>query len=370
MLYPLKSHGEILVVDDDPEICILLGSYLKQLGYEANCAHSGEEVLQQLRVTLDLILLDVNMPQMSGFEVLNYIRSHKKYKHIPVIMVTGEADHQSRLEAVRCGANDFIAKPVDLTELQVRVHSQLSLKQAVDELKYHKDHLEVMVEERTAGMLNLVRELQSQQEKVQFSYLDTIKTLALAAEFYDKSTAQHLHRMSLYSELIARKLGMPEKDIVILTHASALHDIGKMVTPHSILTKTSGLTEEEWQIMQRHTLEGYEMLNHSQSEYLKVGCQIALTHHEKWDGSGYPHGKMANEIPIWGRICTVADVFDALTSIRPYKAAFPVSESLNIMVKQKGTHFDPQLIDVLVSSENEINSIQTKVTNVQRRKKK
>lgn len=361
MQFKPKEKATILIVDDDLSICEFLNSALHSFGYLSIKAHTGEEAIQKLDQQVDLVLLDLNLPILSGYEVLKFIRSSKKFKHLPVIMITGDSDRESRLDAVRFGANDFIGKPIDLVELQVRINSQLNLKLAMDEIKFHKDNLEQLVAERTAGMLSLLREIQSQQEKVHFSYLDTIKTLALSAEFYDKTTAEHIHRMSLYSELIARKLGLPEKDILIISHASALHDIGKIATPHSILTKAGTLSEEEWKIMQQHTIAGYDMLNHSQSEYLQVGSQIALTHHEKWDGSGYPHQLKGNEIPIWGRICALADVFDALTTVRPYKTAMSNEEALKFIQSQRGTHFDPQLVDILHHSKNEIYSIQEKV---------
>ncbi|MCX7834437.1 MAG: response regulator [bacterium] len=366
MIYIPKEHSSVLIVDDDPGICEFLRSALQNFGHQPQIVQSGEEAIFSLNRDYDLILLDLDLPVLSGFEVLKFIRSNQKYKHIPVIVITGDSDRSSRIDAIRFGANDFINKPIDLIELQVRIKSQLNLKQAVDEIKFHKENLEILVEQRTTGMLNLLREVQNQQEKVHFSYLDTIKTLALSAEFYDKTTAAHIRRMSMYSELLARKLGLPDKDIQIITHASALHDIGKIATPHSILTKTGTLTEDEWKIMQKHTIAGYEMLNHSLSDYLQVGSQIALTHHEKWDGSGYPHKLQGSEIPIWGRICAIADVFDALTSVRPYKRAFSNEEALQLIEQQSGKHFDPQLVKVLLSVQKELSQIQEKTLKFQK----
>jgi putative two-component system response regulator len=324
------------------------------LGWEAEVCVDGIEALAKLDAGVDLVLLDVMMPGMNGFEVAQRIRATPATSDIPILMVTALSGKEERLRAVEAGANDFIAKPVDYTELRVRATSLLKMKAAQDAVKRQQAELEAQVAQRTAALRTALGETVDARELAYECQLETIERLAVAAEFKDKDSVLHLRRVSGYSELLARRLGLPEAEVECLRHASTLHDVGKLAVAESILLKPSGLSPDEWLQMQQHSVIGAQMLAGSRSRFLQTGEVIALTHHEKWDGSGYPHGLSREEIPLWGRICAVADVFDALTSARPYKAAFDVRTACEILREGRGSHFDPRLIDLFLADFDEV----------------
>jgi putative two-component system response regulator len=341
-----KDRRRILVVDDVEENRVMLGTLAEALGYHVETAKDGLEALVKLAGGFDLVLLDVMMPGPSGFDVLRRIRHDTKWHDLPVIMVTALDSRADRLEAVAAGANDFISKPVDKTELSVRVESQLGLKEAQDSLKRYHTELERIVENRTAELRQALDEAADAQRRTWAAHLETIHRLVLAAEFKDRHTAGHIQRISHYSAILARGLGLPEAEIEVLRHAAPMHDVGKIGIPDAILLKEGPLTAEERKVMQSHTLIGGRLLAGSQSEVLRAGELIAVTHHEKWDGSGYPHGVSGREIPLWGRICALVDVFDALTSHRSYRRALSNPQALEILREGRGVHFDPELLDV------------------------
>jgi putative two-component system response regulator len=273
-------------------------------------------------------------------------------------MVTALGSKEDRLRAVEAGANDFITKPVDRTELRVRTASLLKMKAAQDALKRHRASLEDTVARRSAALRQALDDLGAAHRKTHEAHLDTLRRLAVAAECRDGHTAAHLHRVGHYCMLLARALGLPEGEVEAIRHASPLHDVGKIGTPDAILLKPDRLTPEERAAMERHTLIGAHILSGSPSELLQLGQVIALSHHEKWDGSGYPQGLAGEAIPLSGRICAVADVFDALTSVRPYKAAFSNEQAFEILRSGRGIHFDPTTIDLFLEHVEEIVAIQ------------
>jgi putative two-component system response regulator len=348
-----RTH-RILVVADHPLHSRLLGSMLGSLGYELELASDGVEALGKLTGEIDLVLLDVVMSGLDGCEVTRRIRADGRFRDLPVIMVTAMDSREDRVRAVEAGASDFIGKPVDRIELRVRISSQLTLKDAQDALKRHGAQLELLVAARTQALRTALDETSEAHRRTHQAHLDTIQRLVLATSLRDGETAEHVQRISLSTEVLARWLELPLGEVEILSRAAAMHDIGKIGIPDAILLKKGPLTPGERRIMESHTLLGARLLAGSPSALIQAGAGIALTHHERWDGTGYPRGLAGTNIPLGGRICAVVDVFDALTSDRPYRQALPLEEALKLMGTGRSCQFDPDLFDAFESCRAEI----------------
>jgi putative two-component system response regulator len=348
----------VLVVDDQEDMRHMQVRVLKNLGYEVELARDGLEALAKLELDVDLVLLDAEMPGMDGFAVARRIRQDPRFTDLPIIMVTGLGGQEDRLRAVEAGVNDFISKPFEINELRLRSQSLLKLKEVGDALKRHRAELELTVEVRTAALRRALEETAAAQRRTQEAHLDTIRRLVIAAEYKDRDTAAHIERIGRFSEVVARALTLAPGQVEIIGHAAPMHDVGKIGIPDAILLKPGKLTRDEWAIMQRHTEMGARILHGSPSEVLQVGEEIALSHHEKWDGSGYPRGLSGDGIPLAGRICTVADVFDALTSDRRYRDALPNSAVYDMLQKLRGSHFDPPIVDAFLAHRDDIELIQ------------
>ncbi len=345
----------VLCIDDDPTILELLGDYLEALGYETLRAPNGEKGLELARQHLpDLILLDVMMPGLSGFEVCRELKKDSTTRDIPVVMVTALGEIEDRVQALEAGADDFLTKPVALPELKARVKSLLEVKAYRDHLKRHKEALEKEVALKTQELQKAFEALRKAHQKIKDLSLEVILRLSRAAEYRDEHTGEHIRRMAHYSALVARKLGLNEEAVESILYAAPLHDIGKIGIPDQILLKPGPLDEKEWEIMKKHTEIGAEILRGTQSGFVKVGEIVALYHHERWDGQGYPRGLKGTEIPLAARIVAVADVFDALTSDRPYRKAFSVEEAFQIIEEGLGSQFDPQVGKAFLESRKEI----------------
>ncbi len=353
-----KKH--LLVVDDDAMNRELLEAILFGLGYTCEMASGGEEALAMLDTRFDLVLLDINMPDMDGYAVAQSIRERESVADIPIVMVTALSTKEDRLTAVEAGANDFVTKPIDRTELRVRIASLLRMKEGQDAIKQHREVLQTTVEERTRELRETLEKVTQAERFAQEAKLDTVRRLAMAAEYRDDNTAAHIYRVGQYCALLGNLLGFDEAECNILYHASLMHDVGKIGVPDSILLKPGSLSDEERNTMQLHTLIGKRILSESPSEIISVGEVIAYTHHEKWDGTGYPNGLAGEQIPLYGRICAVADVFDALTTRRPYKAAFSNEKALDIMRLGRGTHFDPTILDLFLTHFPQFDAIKQK----------
>lgn len=344
---PSESKKYILVVDDEEYIQQLLQAVLSKEGYDVTIAGRGDEALKLIEGnTYDLIVLDVMMPGVDGLEVLKQIKSEERLKFIPVIIMTALMDRDVRYRALDLGADEFLNKPIDIYELRARVRTLLSVKEYHDFLSNLADMLKAEVDKKT-------KELREAQ-------LETVRRLGRAAEFRDDETGNHILRMSTYCAIVAKRLSLSDEEAEMILYASPMHDVGKIGIPDRILLKPGKLDPGEWEIMKRHTVWGAEILSGSKSQLLETARIIALTHHEKWDGSGYPNGLSGEEIPIFGRICAIADVFDALTSERIYKPAYSNEEAFAIIMEGKGKHFDPQVVDAFFASLDEILEVQRK----------
>jgi len=284
----------------------------------------------------DLVLLDYMMPEIDGLSLFGALRDYAHRQDLPVVIVTAADEREIRYEALSAGVNDFLLKPIDKTELLTRVRNLLALFDAKRKLADRAAWLAEEVRKATAALR--AREV------------EVIDRLSRAAEFRDPETGYHIQRMANYSELIARQLGLSEADCELLRTAAPMHDVGKVGIPDSILLKPGRLTPEEFEVMKRHAEYGYRILKESDSPLLQVAALIAWTHHEKWDGSGYPRGLVGEAIPLFGRIVAVADVFDALTSARPYKPAWPLERALNLLREERGRHFDPACVDAFFAT--------------------
>lgn len=318
----------VLVVDDVAENIDVLNGILQD-EYTVRVATSGEKALlvAQTLPHPDIILLDVMMPGTDGYEVCRRLKGDYNTARIPVIFVTAMNEIGDETRGFELGAVDYIAKPVSPTLVRARVRTHLQLYN-------QKRHLIEMVKQRT--------------QELEETRLQIIRRLGRAAEFKDDDTGYHVIRMSHYARLLALAQGLPEYRADLLLNAAPMHDIGKIGLPDSILQKPGPLTPEEWVIVRRHPQIGAGIIGRHNHELLEMARVIALTHHEKWDGSGYPRGLKGEEIPLIGRIVTVADVFDALVSERPYKHAWPVEEAIAYLQREAGRHFDPQLVPLFI----------------------
>jgi putative two-component system response regulator len=333
-------HGKILIVDDQEANVLLLERMLRGAGYVSLTSTTDASGVfgLHLKNRYDLILLDLQMPGMDGFQVMEGLRKIDPDGYLPVLVITAQPRH--KLRALQAGAKDFISKPFELAEVLARVRNLLEVRLLHKELHEYNHVLEKLVRERTADL--------------QQSFQETIFTLTRAAEYKDLDTGTHVQRISDYSRELAKMLDLDEELVDNIFLASPMHDIGKIGIPDHILLKPGGLTPEEWEIMKGHTTMGAKILGSSKSPYLKIGAEIALNHHERWDGGGYPNGKRGKEIPLTARIVNLCDTYDALRSRRPYKPAIDHARAIEIIalgnsIAQAG-HFDPDVFAVFMQN--------------------
>jgi putative two-component system response regulator len=342
-----KKH-KILIVDDDEKNLKLMGAILSHYGYVFKTAVNGFDALEKIKeFAPDLIFLDIMMPKMDGYETCKRIKNDPVFQNIPVVIVTALADRESRIKGLEAGANDFLTKPVDRLELMIRAKNLLRVKEFEDFLIKHNELLDAEVKKKTT--------------QLQESYIDTIHKLTKVAEYRDEDTASHIKRAGYYASVLARKLGWPEEKVETIFYAAPMHDIGKVGIPAEILLKPGKLSHEEFALMKTHTIIGANILSGQTSQIIQMAEIIAISHHERWNGTGYPKGLKEKEIPIEGRIYNICDQYDALRSRRPYKQGFTHKEAVNIILKGDGRtmpeHFDPQILDVFKQSLDKFNEI-------------
>jgi response regulator RpfG family c-di-GMP phosphodiesterase len=333
---------QVLVIDDAALNLKLMEHLIRRL---PDCTSmlfesSADALAWCARNDPDLVIVDYMMPAPDGMEFAARFRQLPGKAEIPLLMVTANTELEVRYRALEAGINDFLTKPIDRTELLSRARNMLRLRAAQKQL-----------ENRAAWLESEVRIATSE---IAARELETIVRLARAAEFRDPDTGAHIQRMAHCSRLIARHIGLSSIDQDILLRAAPLHDVGKLGTPDQILLKPGKLTAQEWEVMKQHAAIGYEILRESASPVIQAGAEIAWTHHEKYDGSGYPRGLCGEAIPLFGRIVAIADVFDALTSIRPYKRPWSVEEAVSFMREQAGRQFDPRLLDAFLQALPEV----------------
>ena len=353
------STAKILVIDDEPINVKVCHKYLRELGYEQclGVTDSTRAMATILAERPDLIILDVMMPVVSGLDLLRLIRGHEELAQLPVLILTAASDRTTKLTVLELGASDLLAKPIDPSELAPRVRNALTIKSYHDGLRDYARTLEEAVRVRTADL--------------ESSRMDVIHCLARAVEYRDDNTGRHVERVGRYAGLIGEAMELDAATCRMLQLAAQLHDVGKIGVPDDVLLKPGRLTPEEYERMQRHTLFGKKiveqmsdrdwekMRQHVQigsrileaprSPLLAMAARIALTHHERWDGTGYPLGLAGEDIPLEGRITAVADVFDALSSRRPYKPAFSLEKCFEIIAQERGSHFDPKIVEAFFS---------------------
>jgi putative two-component system response regulator len=349
-----ENPTSILVVDDEESVQRVLARVLERGGYTRVATTSSSEEARELLAAggIDVVLTDMQMPGGSGLELLRHI--HESLPQVATLVVTGDDSADLADAALDLGAYGYLVKPFRRSEVLINVRNATRRRDLELENREHRERLQVMVKERTEELWKMVQAVECREEDLRVSREDTIQRLSMAAEFRDDETACHIRRMSRYCGLLAAWVGIDRERCEMIRTASIMHDIGKIGIPDSILLKPGKLTPDEYAFIQQHAEFGHRILAGATSELLELAAVIALTHHEKWDGTGYPGGLEKEEIPLEGRIAAVADVFDALTTNRVYRKAFTLPEAIAIMKKGRGSHFDAELLDLFVAHLGEI----------------
>jgi putative nucleotidyltransferase with HDIG domain len=339
---PDGTWARILIVDDQQPNVTLLERMLEQWGYERVTVTTQSHEVPKLCAELepDLILLDLQMPKPDGFELMEILRPRiMTAPRMPVLVLTADITGDTRKRALSVGASDFLSKPLDPIEVRLRISNLLETRRLELEMIGQNQLLETRVGERTQDL---------EQARVEL-----LERLALAAEYRDDNTQEHAARVGRTSALLARTIGLPAPDVEVLLRAAPLHDVGKIGVPDAILLKRAHLTPEEYAVMQAHTTIGAEILSGSEFAILQTARRIAASHHERWDGGGYPYGLAGEEIPLAGRLVALADVFDALVHERPYKEAWSLEQAVDEIGSLRGTHFDPNVVDAFETLDHE-----------------
>jgi len=343
----------VLIVDDEPAICEILGQIMAREGYSVITRSDPCEALDVIREEEPTILLsDVRMPGMSGIELLERVR--EAHPNVGVLLITAVDDKETAITALKKGAYGYITKPFSFDEVAVQVAGAVYRRNLEIHARAHSEELEGQVSDRTRRLRRTMRELEVSNRALSRSYEDTIMRLAAAAEYRDEESGQHIRRMSKYCRRIAEELQLDADFVRLIELASPMHDVGKIGVADRILRKPGKLTPEEFDIMKTHCVIGARLLEGSDVPLLQMGVRVALNHHERIDGSGYPNGLAGEAIPLEGRIVAVADVFDALTTERVYKPAYEADVAFNMMQAQRGIHFDVGVLDAFLGIQGEI----------------
>ncbi|HXG88017.1 MAG TPA: HD domain-containing phosphohydrolase [Vicinamibacterales bacterium] len=338
-LTQLRAAAHILVIDDEELNLRLITQMLHHAGHRfVTTLTDARELEQRLEVTQpDLVILDLHMPQRDGYDVIRALQPWIVAEHLPILVVSGDLSSDARHRALSLGARDFLTKPFDLLEMTLRVRNQFETRLLYQDVRRQNRALIDAIHGRT-------RELEDTR-------IEMIERLAIAAEYRDDNTHRHTERVGNLASQLASAIGLGADEARLMRRAAALHDVGKIGIPDALLLKPSRLTEHEMDMMRTHTTIGAHILGGSQTPMLQLAETIAISHHERWDGTGYPRQLAGNDIPLPGRIVAVADAYDALTNDRPYRAARSLTEGLTELKLHRGTQFDAQVVDALLSFE-------------------
>lgn len=345
--YQNMAHTiRVVVIDDQSTGRLILSEIVRSVDPSIDVISFADplEALEHASThAFDMVLTDYKMPTLDGIETVRRLRKMVSYEEVPIVIVTIVGDLDIRRQALEAGATDFLTRPIDRIECRTRIKNLLALRRH-----------QILNQQRRQLLENKVNEV---TKELRLREIETLLRLARAAEQRDKTTGQHVTRMAKYSALLAQAHGLPEAMVEMIEMTAPMHDIGKVGIPDDILLSPRKLTVEEFEVMKTHTSKGYELLKDSASTYVQMAAQIALNHHEKFDGSGYPAGLSGHAIPLVARIVAIADVFDALTSVRPYKKAWSIEETCAYLIKEKGRHFDPELVDLFIAQSDAIDEI-------------
>lgn len=348
----------VLLCDDELMNRKVASKILTKEGFSVIEAKNGEEALEVLKNNkVDLILMDLMMPVMDGFEATKIIKDDDDFSTIPLIIISALSDKEAITRGLELGADEYLTKPFDITEFRLRIKNAIKIGIYQNMLKDHKALLEVQVKEKT-------KELQNALIEVQNSEKDIISILGKTAEYRDNETSAHTVRVGEMAALVAQKFGWSEEDVELIRLAAPMHDMGKVGIEDGILLKPGKLDDDEFAIMKKHAHIGYTILSQKETPLLKLAAEIAYTHHEKYNGNGYPRGLKEDEIPLSGAIVAVVDVFDALLSERPYKKAFPLEKAVDIIKSDAGTHFHPKVVELFLDSLDEVMRIRERLSDV------
>jgi putative two-component system response regulator len=347
----------VLVVDDDPSVRTVHARFVRNLGYDVEHAADGFEALTKVALDIDLVLLDIHMPNMDGFEVATRIRAHPDHALLPIIMVTGMDRESWFPRALEVGANDVIAKPINADELRIRARWLMELKSAHDRLRQKTVRLEGSVDRAVTELRTALEGMSEAKRRLYDAHLDTIRRLTLAAEYKDELTAGHIARVGEAAAVLAQASGSSPGWVEMIRHAAPMHDVGKIGIPDEVLLKKGVLDDGERTVMRSHTRIGADLLGGSDSDVIQMGATIALLHHERWDGTGYPQGLSGEAIAREARICAIVDFYDASTMDRPFRPARPKEEVLQQMQDSEGSAFDPALLSVFFRCLPEIEKV-------------
>ena len=342
----MQNNLNIVIVDDEIVNLLLLENIVQTDGYEnVSTFSTAPEALEYIQNNkIDALITDYNMPQMDGIMLLKHAK--ELYPDLVSIMITANNNNEMMYKALEAGVTDFLIKPISPVVFKLRLKNILELKNSLNLTQHFNELLTTRVEDATSALKK--------------SEYEALEVLSKAAEYKDPETASHIARVSHYSTLLAKACGLSKEEQNIIYYAAPLHDIGKIGVNDTVLLKPAKLTQEEFAQMKEHATIGANILHGKKNSFLKAGETIALTHHEKYNGKGYPKGLQGEDIPLYGRIVAIADVFDALTSKRPYKEAWSFERALNLLLEEKGEHFDPQLVEYFLENIDAVKEIYKK----------